>query len=597
MIRATLSQKLGVWTASALILAAFFILYGSYFPAKNGTVGDDYQQQLPNLLTSYYWFLENGFFSVPWFAPAQCGGVPFFADPGHGFFALPTYLVLFFNPVLSIKITFILFSLLGYAGFYFLLRNAFWVSRPLAVAGAALFALNGFYAYRMIVGHPFHAFMLVPFIALLAISRRPAFLLKIVIVGFLFAYMFHSAMIHIIPPAFLALIVIILIHQTRHGFNVRSWAHIGLGAIVGAGLSLSKISASLSLLRNFPRDFYTLPGFPRIFDSARIAFESVFLRVPTDTANNLLANAPFYLQQHEFEFGITPVPFVLMTAGIIFFIATRIKKQEMPPMKKIVSAFAISLLLAIPILLNWYSPTWNSFLKKLPWIGQSSSLIRWFSAYIPVFVLLGILAAESLSKKHAVQIAIAALSVVFAIGYHTSADRAYYDSQHYNPETIQTAYRKAKQTRVIPDIKAVGVYTKQNGEIAMPIGRNDVFTQGGSQLACYNALFGYRLEKFPRKDLIPGPVLSIRNGHFNIKNPACYVFPAENNCAPGDHFREEEREKAEAFVHYKPFEFQKSSLQKSADAINIFFLLFCLGVVVREIKRLFPQSYALRKQR
>ncbi len=109
--------------SSAVVLLAYGVIFGSYFPNAAGGLGHDYKQQLPNLLAGYYWFQQNGFFSIPWFNPAQCGGVPFYADPGHGLYAIPQFLVLFFNPVIAVKITFFLFALAGYTGFYILLRR------------------------------------------------------------------------------------------------------------------------------------------------------------------------------------------------------------------------------------------------------------------------------------------------------------------------------------------------------------------------------------------------------------------------------------------------------------------------------------------
>src|SRR5436853_2933021 len=151
---------------SATVLVAYYILFGSYFPNANGRLGHDYMQQLPNLLAGYYWFQNNGLLSIPWFNPAQCGGVPFYADAGHGFYSLPQFLVLVFNPVLAIKITFFFFALAGYFGFYFLLKRRFRIKQSFALLGATLFLFNGFYAHRMMIGHPFHAFMLLPWLAI-----------------------------------------------------------------------------------------------------------------------------------------------------------------------------------------------------------------------------------------------------------------------------------------------------------------------------------------------------------------------------------------------------------------------------------------------
>jgi hypothetical protein len=103
----------------------------------------------------------------------------------------------------------------------------------------------------------------------------------------------------------------------------------------------------------------------------------------------------------------------------------------------------------------------------------------------------------------------------------------------------------------------------------MPPGRNDVLTQGRSQLLCYEPLFGYRLEKFPVKTLRPGPVSAIHEGYLNVKNPVCYVYPLENACEPGDHFSVEQPEVVAAFIAYKPMPFRLPAWQQVANVVNI----------------------------
>ena len=114
-------------------------------------------------------------------------------------------------------------------------------------------------------------------------------------------------------------------------------------------------------------------------------------------------------------------------------------------------------------------------------------------------------------------------------------------------------------------------------------------TQGNSSLYCYNPAFGYGLEKFPVKDLHPGPVREVRDGHFNIKNPACYVYPKENGCTPGDHFREDQIEAMENFVSYRPFAFKISSAQKAANTLTL------IGLVVSVLVAFAAAAFGLFK--
>jgi len=104
-------------------------------------------------------------------------------------------------------------------------------------------------------------------------------------------------------------------------------------------------------------------------------------------------------------------------------------------------------------------------------------------------------------------------------------------------------------------------------------------TKGYSQLFCYDPIFGYRLENFPKKGLEPGRILKENDGYLNLKNPACYIFPNENNCMPGDHFTIDQKEEAIAFANYKPFVFNIPIRQRIANSISLFSLIFVVSFI------------------
>jgi len=63
------------------------------------------------------------------------------------------------------------FAVIGYAGMYLLLRGPFEIDRIGALLGATIMLFNGFFAYRMIIGHvAFHSFMLTPLLAYCLLS-------------------------------------------------------------------------------------------------------------------------------------------------------------------------------------------------------------------------------------------------------------------------------------------------------------------------------------------------------------------------------------------------------------------------------------------
>jgi len=100
---------------------------------------------------------------------------------------------------------------------------------------------------------------------------------------------------------------------------------------------------------------------------------------------------------------------------------------------------------------------------------------------------------------------------------------------------------------------------------------NDVMLAGISQAQCYNATLSYLLGNLPPAQLRMADVLAERDGLLNIRNPACFIFPVENGCQPGDQFRADQL--AEAFDSSQPFPFHKSHAQQLADRVTMTGLL------------------------
>jgi hypothetical protein len=95
---------------------------------------------------------------------------------------------------------------------------------------------------------------------------------------------------------------------------------------------------------------------------------------------------------------------------------------------------------------------------------------------------------------------------------------------------------------------------------------------------CYWPTFGYRLENFPAGPLQLGATLEeAAPGVLNVKNPACYVFPRENACVPGDHFRTAQRDDAARFLRYEPFPFARSARQIVSDGVSLAALVLVAG--------------------
>src|SRR3989344_2783735 len=482
-------NNIWVITASVGILFCYYLVFGQYFPNAQGGYGHDYEQQLPNLLVGYFWFVQNGVFSIPWFSPAQCSGVPFYADPGHGLWALPQFLTLFVAPTLSITITFFVFALLGYIGFYRLLYARFGTQKSYAVLGATLFLFNGFYAYRMIIGHPFHAYMFLPWLAVLLLPPREVgvsswgarSIRNVVLAGAVVAYMFHSAMIHLLPPVLLAVGIIAAIHAYRFGGGKAILVKFGVALFLALGLIASKLVAAVSFLRYFPRDEYLLPGYRSVFDAMVVALHALFGRPPVEISASLFTNLQWSVGQHELEFGITPVPLALMLLGLgaWIFLLVQDRTWRMPSVRTILYGVGITLGLSLPIFLNVYEPSWNHFLKSIPFVKSSSLLVRWFAAYIPIAILLGVLALASFGRAKRYAALVAGVLVAVVIGYQAFQDTSYYKTESYSGVWIDQAYWRVRDGGETPLIAGVGLYDSMMQINPRP-GQNDMLVTGAS---------------------------------------------------------------------------------------------------------------------
>ena len=592
----------------ALSFAAYLWIFLPLIPADGKALGHDYSLFLPNLLAGYYWFLGNGALATPWFSPAQCGGVPFFADLNVAYYSFSQWAAFAVGPTQAVRATFVLFAGLGAAGMYMLLRNRFAAGPAAAAAASVLFLFGGFFTYRMAVGHlTFHPFVLTPWLAWAALAPRAtaagrverivAMCWPAAVGGLILAGMFHAGMVHAIPVAGVAVAVLLLVHGEIHGHRARPWLLLIAAIAVSVALSASRLVAAAAFLDNFPRADYPLPGFPRLWDVIATAAAALFWRVAVEGVAGKLTNVGFALDRHEWEYGLGPAALVLLAAGAAIAIA-RFRRRR-PPRSRIMRSApawaAIALALALPLALNWHEPHWNSAMKSLPYLGSSSNLVRWFALYIPVLAVLAGLAFQAIAPGGRPGVAGLALVAGVTIAWNAAADKSYYRGEDYDGRRIEKAWRDARASGRAPAITHIVVLRDASGQPVLGAGRNDALTLGYSQHLCYQPMFGYSLERMPVGPLRPGPALDeAAPGVLNVKNPACYVFPRENACEPGAHFTTDRRDDAARFLGYRLFPFVRPARQDIADGISLVAFPLTAAVVLGFL--FFPLRRALSKR-
>jgi len=607
------NHRLLVSGFGCLLVVLHYFIFSQFLPNANGKLGHDHSYNFPLLLDGYYWFLNNGFLTAPWFTPSFCGGMPLLANPANFYFSLPQFFTFFINPLSSIKLTFILFAGLGFWGFYWLLHRIFHTHVWTALLGGTLFLFNGFYAHRFIIGHmEFHSFMLVPLLAYVLIKpiQTERFhwrwhLGRDGIIGaLLISYMFHSGMTQIIIPAMMAVILIALIQgilEAPHSTLIWFWIKFVFASIFSLSLSAAKLVGAFSFLSSFPRDTYLLPGVDGVFKLLFLAGKILTFGGVYVAPEERLSNNQWALGRHEFEFGLTVVPFVIIGLGLLFSIPSlRAAVRQRIRLKPCVYLFFITFLLVIPLLLNFYSPAWNQVLKSIPIIQNLSNLLRWFIMYIPIVALLTAVAIEKSDWFKRQRRLVVLISIGIIIVLNITTERDYYHSETYDPNPILGAYAHAKNTRTPPTISHIGVYEDAWGKAIRPLFRNDALINGHSQLLCYEPMFGFLLEFFPFKTIRSGPTVSANGELLNLKNPACYLYSKENQCVPGDHFRVDQIQQAQKFINFRPFHYEISTAQKFANLLNLAALwsvilfgggycVFMIGPKIRK-QRTDPQS-------
>jgi hypothetical protein len=559
-------------------LGAYLWLYLPQLPASGTPWGHDYALHLPNLLAGQFWFHTNGPFAVPWFSPGQCAGVPYLGDLNVAYYSLPQWATFAFGPVAAVRLTFVLFAALGAGGFYLLMRGPFAASPWAAATAAALFLFGGFFTHRMIVGHlTFHPFTLAPWLAWAFLAGNAGRRLwPAAVGGLIFAYMFHSGMVHGIAPVALAVAAILLVHGQSHGHRLAPWLLFAAAGLAAMALGAQRLSASLAFLQQFPRDEYDLPGFASLYDALHIVLRSLFWRPPVAEAPPLLSNLGLPLERHEWEYGLGPAAAVLLVAG-----AATLRRPS-----RWLAVGAIAAVLAVPILLNWHQVQWHAFLKSLPLLGSSSSLVRWFALYVPLLALLAGLALDRAVPAGRWRVLLAVLAAAATVAWNATAQHSLDPANAYNAAAIEQGWRVLRAGAPVPAVTHLSVRVDRENRLLVPLDRNDDLARGYSQLLCYQPMFGYGLERLRIGALRPGPALDdLGDGTLNLKNPACYQFPGANGCAPGDHFRLDQRAAAARFLRYEPYVFRRPAWQQVADAITVASLLAVLAALAAAVVR------------
>ena len=558
-----------LWCVLAVIASAgvYALFAATFFPAPPGRLGQDYSYFLPMLLAGKYWIAQNGLFAVPHFSPAFCAGLPFLANPQSIFYSVPQALAQFVNPETSVFATTVLFAWLGGLGTFLLLRVRFAASVPAACLGAVIFLFNGFLLYRMAIGHvTFHVAGLLPVLCyalLTPIARYPdrlrRFSLASALGGTVIAYFVYAGAAAIMLPLAMSALAVALLHglvRRPSGSFFLVGAVAGLLALLAAA---AKLVPAVELVAAFPRteeqwifpDFATALGW---------LIRSLFLPWAI----------PDFLFRQELEYGVGPVPLLLLIGGGCAAVARGALRRRLGA-RSWITAAALAVVLALPFWLSFGGPRFAAWIESLPYIHEKAMLVRLFLVYLLPVTVGAALIFDYLFAGPRARVGAALVGIVATVVPAVLADTSHYRHPPYDPSVILAANRALAATGVPPPV--VGI-SEGHGEQF-----NDGLAHGQSAFPCYEPIFGYRLQSFPW-GILRGP-LSLPGHH--LRNPACYIYGRENGCVPGDNFTRATASAQAAFAAYRPFPFKEPWWQKAADIASLAGLALILAGIAGAI--------------
>jgi hypothetical protein len=533
-------------------------------PTADGMLGHDYKYFFPYLLSGAQWIHQNGWLTIPYFTPDYCGGIPWIANPQSVFYSVPQLLTMLTNPVTAVNWTAIIFATVGAASSYGLLRKYFGASWQAGGLVFVLFQLNSFLLFRMAVGHlTYHIFGLIPALTWLVLLPTAAEggslqtnLIRsagaMISGGVVVAMMVYAGATNFIVPAVLSVVAVLLVHQGRIGWRLAPWCTLAGACLWAIPLSAVKLFPAFILVRNHPR--HDIPDFLfadpiRLF---KVLAASLFAPEILPGEINPIRGSSSWLGLHEFEFGVSVVPLLLILAAILLFAL----KPSRP--RHLFAWIGLALVVAFPIALTSGNDAWGHLLLKIPIINNNTTLVRWWSIYtMPLIVAAGLSFDRLLRDARVRDVALGA-GVLVVVAQLTSRDLSYYEKSDlqllYDPTPVMQAVERVSESMPLPEISHVG-----------DRGGNDGLIWGISAYPCYEPLFGV----FPARQLQPGPVKSESGGDFNLVDPRCYLSLDLGTCSAGALFRGDERSDVAKFTSHRPLPWRLPLWQRFAEAATI----------------------------
>ncbi len=547
-------REVTLWILAAILIASLQLL--SLLNSGGDLAGHDYAFFIPRLLDGLLFFKAQGF-SIPWYSPSFCGGLPYFPDPQSMYYSFPQFLAFLVSPWIAIQITAVLMLSIGSISMWYLCRKVFAFSLFVSLIGMLAFLGNGFFMARMNIGHlSYHSYPLIITLLYLVLDRKVPSRFAIGASGLTLGYFAHSGfhMAPFIVPLAL-LLTILLLFSVRPSDEViaprevtlRTFSALLLGGLIGS----PKLYSSFRFLENFPRE-KAFDSVDTIWGATKLIFSNLFLPGSYE---------PFSWSSWEYDYSVSPC-FILPLLSAFYLLLRGRTLTSFPRNSAQKLSFTLLCILLFMCFLFAANP-WRiaDFLKSFPLLTSFRINMRISGALLVLTILLSCFALSKISSIRLRRLLLMLFFVTcFVPGERIRLTGMNLFSSYYTfslPNAADLHKQISVQTPADMQVNAVrnlhvrGMASQVNLKHFAEFPHNFDLVGMNTHISnstCYFPLF----EEYPFS-LKDGPIRKTTDGNFNFINPSCYVFSVENICSPGNFIRvNDEANLSQLLLHKNP---------------------------------------------
>ena len=548
-------------------------------------VGHDYGFFLPRLLDTHLHHRVDGLV-IQWYTANFGAGTPAYPNPQYVQYSLPQVLLFVVNPWTALMLSLITYSATGFICYFLFLREEMDLIASASALGASFILANGFFIEHALVGHVgFQHFHLLGAILFLVFTKRLGTLTSGILIGLLCAAVVNQAgFINLIIFGFSLLVLLPLIYLLRPElFHRKVFVTLLAGALSAILLSISKVSAVLAFLRNFPRvieDDYGQTYLQGLLGMVRQLTGFSFIAPYHMLTGQKMEGIIHFFQQGagaqfgiwEMDLALSPGLLMLLILGTGYLVFRLWKTRLAMPGTKWIAVLllfsAVWLATDLTLAQGWL----YSLVKPLPILRSLHANVRFTAAFIFPLAMIGAFVFHEIFKerKPAIPVAfgILSLSTIAMLTLYLAIPEDVH-VRNFNIDSVLPTYAEIDRGWNF-SVKNVAEITDM-----------EAFQQESSNLTTQDPMFGYVGEYFEPK-AVPGPVMKLRDGDYNMTNPAGFVFPEENDVQPFDLFREDQKAELDAFLSHRQPNLEISGWQKTANAISGIMLIITLVYLAYE---------------